>query len=376
MKIVFTGGGTGGHFYPIIAVAEKINEIIEERKLINVEMFFFSDQAYDEKALFKENVEFVKINSGKWRRYFSLRNFTDSLKIAKGMFSALWQLYSIYPDIVFSKGGYASLPTVWAARILRIPIFIHESDSRPGRVSLWSARFAKRIAVSYESAIEHFKIEDKGKIAVTGNPIRALIQLPLDKGAREFLNLSDDHPVIFITGGSQGAMAINDVVLDILPQLLERYNVIHQVGKENMEDVKLRSQAVVEKNQDRYKLFDFLNESAMRMVAGVSRLAISRAGSFIFELAIWGTPSIIIPIPEVVSHDQSSNAFAYARTGAAVVIEQENLLSSVLLAEINHLMDNSTLLSEMSAAAKQFARPGAARKIGDELVNIALTHEK
>src|SRR3989344_5932004 len=149
MKIVFTGGGTGGHFYPIIAIAEEINTVVRERKLVNVRLYFFSNAPYDERALFENNIEFVRIRSGKWRRYFSLLNFFDLFKLSWGIAKSLIQLYLIYPDVVFSKGGYVSLPTVLAARVLGIPIVIHESDSRPGRTNLWAGKFAARIALSY-----------------------------------------------------------------------------------------------------------------------------------------------------------------------------------------------------------------------------------
>lgn len=377
MKIVFTGGGTGGHFYPIIAIAEAINVIARERKLVNVRLYFFSNTPYEERALFENNIEFVRIRSGKWRRYFSLLNFFDLLKIGWGTVNALIRLYLIYPDIVFSKGGYVSLPTVLAARLLGIPIVIHESDSRPGRANLWAGKFAVRIALSYAEAANAFGPKRQTAIAVTGNPIRSLLRYPLTEGAREFLGLEPGLPIIFVTGGSQGAAAVNDVVVDALPELIKRYGVIHQTGGANLAAVEKRSRIVLEKNERaaRYKLFDYLDSAALRMAAGAATLAVSRAGSFIFELAQWGIPAILVPIPETVSHDQRSNAFIYARTGGAVVIEQNNLLPTVLVSEIDRLIGNPKLLEAMRAAAKRFARPQAARLIAGELVSIALSHE-
>ncbi|MEK7552930.1 MAG: UDP-N-acetylglucosamine--N-acetylmuramyl-(pentapeptide) pyrophosphoryl-undecaprenol N-acetylglucosamine transferase [Patescibacteria group bacterium] len=382
MKIVFTGGGTGGHFYPIIAVAEEVNALTRERKLVNVKLYFLSEQPYDHRALFDNGLEFVAVASGKWRRYFTPRNFLrnlfDLVRLGLGLVTALFKLYFIYPDVVFSKGGYASVPVVWAAHWLGLPVFIHESDTRPGRANLWASRFAKRIAVSYPEAVDYFKPADRGKIAVTGNPLRMNFKHPLRQGAREFLQLEPNRPVVFVTGGSQGARAINDVVVDILPSLLKEYAVIHQVGRDNFSDIKKRTQTVLagHPQADRYKLFDYLNESAMRMVAGVSDLVISRAGSTIFEIAEWGIPAILIPIPEKISHDQRTNAFTYARTGAAVVIEQDNLLPSVLLTEINRLLKNQKLLETMRLNAKNFSKPNAARLIAEELIKIALSHER
>ncbi|MBI2100916.1 MAG: UDP-N-acetylglucosamine--N-acetylmuramyl-(pentapeptide) pyrophosphoryl-undecaprenol N-acetylglucosamine transferase [Candidatus Vogelbacteria bacterium] len=378
MKIVFTGGGTGGHFYPIIAIAEAINIIVRERRLVNIRLYFFSSAPYDERALFENNIEFVRIRSGKWRRYFSLLNFFDPIKIIWGLGKALVQLYLIYPDVVFSKGGYVSLPTVLAARVLGIPVMIHESDSRPGRANLWAGRFAVRIALSYAEAASAFGVKRQSVIAVTGNPIRSLLHYPLTQGAREFLELEPNLPVIFITGGSQGAAAINEVVVDALPELVKRYSVIHQTGGVNLDAVEKRKRIVLEKNEHatRYKLFDYLDGSALRMAAGAATLAISRAGSVIFELAQWGIPAILVPIPESVSHDQRSNAFIYARAGGAIVIEQNNFLPTVLVSEIDRLIGNQKLLEAMRVGAKSFAKPEAARLIAGELLNIALSHER
>lgn len=377
MKIVFTGGGTGGHFYPIIAVAQAISQVAKERHLVDPKLYFFSNSPYDAKALFENNVEYHQISAGKWRRYFSLLNFTDTLKTGTGILKAIWKLYFLYPDIIFSKGGYAAFPTLFAARFLKIPVFIHESDSHPGRVSLWSAKFAIRIALSYPEAVEYFP-KEKDKAAITGNPIRDELLHPISVGAHEFLKLDKTVPLIYVTGGSLGAAKINDVLLDILPQLVEKYQVIHQVGEANYQDIQHRSNYLLNNNanRDRYKPFALLNTTALRMIAGVANLAISRAGSTIFEIATWELPAIIIPIPESISHDQRINAFTYARSGAAVVIEQDNLTASVLLSEINRLLGNQKLLDQMKAGAKQFARPDAARTIAGELLNLALEHER
>ena len=143
MKIVFTGGGTGGHFYPIIAVAERVNQIIDDESIIGAKLYYLSDNPYDKEALFENSLTYQEINAGKMRTYFSLRNFLIYLKLF-GMISALFKVFLIYPDVVFGKGGYASFPTLLAAKILHIPVLIHESDSAPGRVNKWAGKFAKK----------------------------------------------------------------------------------------------------------------------------------------------------------------------------------------------------------------------------------------
>lgn len=377
MKIVFTGGGTAGHFYPIIAVVEALTVIARERKLVNLKYYFLSDNPYDERALFENHIEFRRVRAGRLRRYFSLKIIPDFFSTLVGIFEAIFKLYSIYPDLVFCKGGYASFPVVFAARLLRIPIFVHESDSRPGRVNLFAARRAVRIALSYPEAVTFFLEEKRKSIAITGNPIRQDLLFPLAQGAREFLGLEPELPIVYVTGGSQGASVINETLLDVLPALLEKCQIVHQVGDRNLNEVKQRASVVLEKSpfRARYKLFPYLNSSAIRMVAGASALAVSRAGSAVFEFAQWGLPVILIPIPESISHDQRSNAFTYARSGGAVVIEQGNLTPSVLQSEIFRLLGNQELLTAMRVGSKKFARPDAARQIATELLSIAVSHE-
>ena len=156
MKILFTGGGTGGHFYPIIAVAEAISERVTEKKILPPKLYYMASNKYNPRVLFDHEIEFVQVPAGKIRRYFSLLNLTDLFKTAYGCLRALSKMFSIYPDVVFSKGGFDSFPALVAARFLRIPVVIHESDSEPGRVNAWAGKFAKKIAVSYPDAAKFF----------------------------------------------------------------------------------------------------------------------------------------------------------------------------------------------------------------------------
>lgn len=375
MKILFTGGGTGGHFYPIIAVAEEIRKVSEQEKTIMPKLYYMSDGPYNQKILFEHGIKFVAVPAGKRRHYASWLNWLDWFKTGYGIVVALIKMFIIFPDVVFGKGGYASFPALLAARLLGIPVIIHDSDSIPGRVNLWAGRFAQKIALSYPEAAKYFT---KGKTAVTGNPIRESILRPIKTGAFEFLHLNPDIPAIFIVGGSLGSVRINDSVLEILPKLLEKYQIIHQAGAANEEDIRLRTSVILEKdpNRDRYKMFGYLNDTALKMAAGAASLVISRAGSTIFEIANWGLPSIIIPIPESVSHDQKTNAYTFARNGAAIVIEEHNLTPSVLLAEINRLMSNEALRTEMAMAAQKYSNPEAGQTIARALVDVCLSHEQ
>ncbi|MEK7634856.1 MAG: UDP-N-acetylglucosamine--N-acetylmuramyl-(pentapeptide) pyrophosphoryl-undecaprenol N-acetylglucosamine transferase [Patescibacteria group bacterium] len=374
MKIIFTGGVTGGHFYPIIAVVESIQKISKEKKLLSPEMFFCAPSPYNQGLLYDHNITFKKITAGKMRRYFSLLNFTDFFKMAWGCLGALFDVFDIFPDVVFSKGGYGSFPVVLAARLLRIPVFVHESDSAPGRVNKWAGKFATRVAVSYEEAATYFPAN---KVVHTGQPILEERLTPITNEAGEFFGFDTSIPTIFIMGGSQGAELINNAVLDILPELVKNFQIIHQTGPLNKKVMEESADAVLLENpyKKRYKTFGYLNSLEMRMAAGIASLVISRGGSTIFEIASWQKPSIIIPITDSNADHQVKNAFAYAGSGACSVLQEENLKSHIFLSEIKRIIESKELSEKMQAGAKDFFKPGAANTIARELLAIVYSHE-
>jgi UDP-N-acetylglucosamine--N-acetylmuramyl-(pentapeptide) pyrophosphoryl-undecaprenol N-acetylglucosamine transferase len=375
MKILLTGGGTGGHFYPLIAVAEELHTVSKEKTLINSELYFMSDAPYNKGILFDNGIEFVKVPTGKYRRYFSILNFVDAFKTIYGVIYGFIKIFSIYPDVIFSKGGYASFPALFAAKILGIPVIIHESDTVPGKVNLWAGKFAKKIALSYPEAESFFP---KDKVAWTGNPLRKEILIPIDKKAQEFFELDDTSPIILVLGGSQGSEIINNAIIDALPQLVEIYQIIHQTGTKNIEEVKQTAKVILGDNPygKRYKPMEYLNPIALRIAAGEASLVITRAGSTLFEIAVWGVPAIVVPISSSNGDHQRKNAFAYARTGAAIVIEENNLTPEILIAQINILMGDVLKRQKMTSAAHIFGKHDAARTIAEEIINIALTHEQ
>jgi UDP-N-acetylglucosamine--N-acetylmuramyl-(pentapeptide) pyrophosphoryl-undecaprenol N-acetylglucosamine transferase len=328
MTIAFTGGGTGGHFYPIIAIAEALSDLVREEHLIAPQLYYLAPSVFDEKALFDNGIVYIRIPAGKLRRYWSLKNVPDFFITLFGTIRAVGALFRIYPDVVVGKGGYGSVPTILAARLLRIPVIIHESDSKPGRASLLAASWAKKIAISFESAAEYFPKNVQSKIARTGIPIRKALTRVEPEGAQEYLGLEKGIPTILILGGSQGSQRINESVLSSLTNLVSFANVIHQTGQENFKDVESVAHIVLanDPHAKRYHPINYLSEVSLQRASGAADVIVSRAGAnSIAEIGLWKKPSIIIPIPESVSHDQRSNAYAYARTGAAIVIEEENL---------------------------------------------------
>jgi UDP-N-acetylglucosamine--N-acetylmuramyl-(pentapeptide) pyrophosphoryl-undecaprenol N-acetylglucosamine transferase len=376
MKIVFTGGGTGGHFYPIIAVAQKVNHIIDQEKILGAKLYYFSDDPYDKEMLLENGISFEEINAGKMRTYFSFKNFTDIFKMFFGTINAIYKMFSIYPDVVFGKGGYGSFPTILAARILGIPIIIHESDSAPGRVNKWAGHFAKRVAVSFKEAAEYFP---KKTVAWTGQPIRTEIELKASqKEGLDYYKLESNIPVVFVLGGSQGAEIINNTILDALPRLIKNFQIIHQTGVLNFKNVVSQAEVILGSSSEktRYLPTPYLNPLAIKMASGVATIVVSRAGSTLFEIASWGVPSILIPFTNSNADHSRKNAFGYAHTGACGVIEEINLTANILSSEIERITEDKLTWGKMAQSAQAFNKKNAAQKIAREIVNIALEHEK
>lgn len=382
MKVLFTGGGTGGHFYPIIAVAQKLNMLLERERVARVEFFYMSTEPYDERLLHDNRITFIPVTAGKLRTYFSFQNFLDIFKTGWGIVKAFFKIFALYPDVVFSKGGYASFPVLVAARFFKIPVIVHESDSAPGRVNAWAGKFAQKIAISYPEAASYFP---EGRTALTGNPIREDILRPSGKDGFMEFGLDPKVPVILVLGGSQGAQKINNHMVSLAPRLVEKYQIIHQAGEANVAETQeiingLLTRGPYERHEgniyaSRYRVYGYLDAQTMKLASEIATIVISRAGSAIFEIAAWGVPAILIPITNSNADHQRKNAFAYARAGGANVIEEANLTPNILFAEIDRLMGDSVRRAEMKEAAQKFTRTDAAEKIAEQIVGVLVRHQ-
>lgn len=374
MKILLVGGGTGGHFYPLIAIAEELNKIADKENILHFNLYYMSDTPYDQHALDTQFIKFIPITAGKLRVYPSFQNFLDLFRTFFGIFGALRKLFSLYPDVIISKGGYAAFPVLLAARIFRIPVIIHESDTVAGRVNKWSGKFAERVALSFPEAAVYF---DESKVSVVGNPVRHMVATGATENPAKFFDMDPNIPIIGVVGGSQGAKAINSMITSILPDLVKKYQIIHQTGIDNYDDVMTEVKIILEENvyRNRYKAIPFLNELQTKMFGGACKMIISRSGSMLFEIASWGKPSIMIPYPLAHDDHQKKNAYHYARVGAAVVIEEGNMTSSVLIHEIENILDHKDHYEVMAHHAKEFYKPDAAAKIATEAIKIAMSHE-
>lgn len=364
MRIVITGGGTGGHLTPLVAVSKKIQEKVPE-----VEFIFIGPKSkFVDDIIGKENIPIKYIQAGKLRRYFSLHNIVDFFRIPIGIVQSLWLLLVYMPDAIFSKGGYASFPVVIAGWIYRIPILTHESDSNPGLANSIIGKFSNRVAVAYTEAEKYFPAS---QVVLTGNPLRENINKGDAVKARELFKLTESKKIIFIWGGSQGSASINEKVLRILPQLLAKYQVIHQVGEANFEEIKKKAGELgIKVGHDGYYAIPFLAEELLDVLA-VADLIISRAGATsIAEIAANAKPAIIIPLEKSASDHQRMNAYSLAKAGGCIVMEENNMGEHMLMEEIEKIMNDEALRARLINNVQSFYYPKATIKIADGILGM------
>ena len=369
MRILFTGGGTGGHVVPIIAIAREIKRIYQKDDL---EFYFLGPKdELGSALLLAEGIKIRSVLSGKIRRYFSFKSFFLNLldllvKIPIGILQSFFHIFLLSPDLIFSKGGYGSFPCVLAGKALFVPIFLHESDISPGFTNKVVRNLVLEIFTSFPDT-EHFSPR---KLIVVGNPIRKELLEGSKKEGRESFQITSKKPVVLILGGSQGSQRVNDEILEVLPQLLTDFELIHQTGKRNYQEIKKEYKALIDKDlEPYYHLFDYLGEKELAQAYALADLVVSRAGSgSIFEIAAKGIPSILVPLPEAAQNHQLKNAYAYQEAGAGIVIEESNFSSHYFLEKIRFLFENPKELKEIKEKAKEFSRPEAGWIIAHYLV--------
>jgi len=374
MKIVFTGGGTGGHIFPIISIIRELKKIYPYE---NLKLYYIGPKDKFSEFLFQnEQVKVKTIFTGKIRRYLNFVSFFQNIfdifiKIPLGIIQSFFILIFLWPDLIFAKGGYGSIPVVLVGKMLFRTIFIHESDIAPGKTNKIIAKFAKEIFTAFPETKFY---QEQEKIICVGNPLRAELlsaDNSKEKGKKLF-NIESSKPVIFIMGGSQGAQKINDRVLEVLPAFLKDFEIIHQCGRKNYAQIKKEFEIILKKEeQARYHLYSFLNEEQLREAYNVCDFIISRAGSgSIFEIAAVGKPSILVPIAGSAQNHQYLNAYYYQKIGACEVIEEANFKPHFLLERIKYFFANPLLLEEMKKNAKAFAKPEAAKIIATYIVEF------
>lgn len=374
-RVVFTGGGSGGHVYPIIAVAEALQRRLAELNA-PAEFDYLGPKDEYSALLAGHGITIHAISSGKIRRYMSAQNFLDAPKFVIGFLQALFTLYFIMPDVIFSKGGTGALPVVVAAWFYRIPVAIHDSDAQPGLTNVTSGRFATKVFLSFARAAAFFA---QGKVEVTGSPLRAelLGERPSKESAKEMMGFDKSQPLILILGGSQGAMRINEFILGNVQQFIGIASVLHQTGAGNFDDVQKLSKVALASAPItfRYVPVPYFSGGGqtgdMLTALTAADLVVARSGSSVCEFAAFGLPAILIPLTESANDHQRVDAYEFANAGAAVVIEEANLLPGIFFAQLKNILGNDEQRAKMSAASSAFFIPGAAEKIADGLMMIS-----
>ncbi len=366
MRVLFTGGDTGGHIMPIIAVAEKLNDLLRASgEKINF-LFIGNDSPFNE-IIANYGIPIKTIRTYKIRRYWSIKNLTELINLPIGIAQAFSRVYSYMPDVVFSKGGHASFPVTFAAWFFRVPIIIHESDSAAGLANVIEGKMADRVAISFPDAQNYFS---KKKIIFTGNPVRAeIFQGSKERAAEEF-GLKSDLPVILILGGSQGAQKINDIVLQSLPKIIAKIQIIHQCGVNNFEETKKTIENLGLTGLDNYRLYPFLLDNLPDAYAA-SDLVVSRAGANnIAEIISLNKPAILIPLSSSAGGHQMKNAYYYSEKGAALLLDETNLTPNMLYDAIFGILENKPKQMQMMRASRALAAKDAAQLIAEEIIKL------
>lgn len=373
LRLLLAGGGTGGHIYPLVTVKKKIQQYCEEHE-IELDARYFGSAGPFETYLTNNGVRVTRIASSKLRRYFSLLNIVDFFRFFWGVLSAIIKMFFFMPDVVFSKGGPGALAVIYAARFYRIPVVLHESDAVVGMTNRVSAKHAEIIEVAFPEAVT--SLPSDRQVRVVGGLVRDGLTIDEPRStSRLAMGMPTGKPVILVLGGSQGAQAINYFVLENAEELLKNFAIIHQVGRNNYLQFKAEYEFMSRNHTDNlhasYRMHPYLDDAQMATALNACDIVVSRAGSQIFELAALGKPAILIPLPESANDHQRANAYAYAKSGAAIVIEEENLLPGVFITQVNKLLSDPGQTERMSQSARTFYKANAVDAVARDVIDAS-----
>jgi len=364
-RILLVGGGTGGHIYPLVAVARQLKS-----QAADVEVRMMGDGPLLKRAAEEAGIHYTTIIAPKLRRYTSAWNFFDIFKIPLALMQSLWHLLLYMPDAVFAKGAYTCAFPVLVARLYAIPVYLHESDSVPGLANRMLAKHSRLVFTSFTSADEYFSTLGRPTLLV-GNPFRAELCCVDRAVAHTALKLDSAKKTIFITGSSLGAVQLNDLILNSVVQLVQKgYQVVHQTGERNFADVKKAIELTMTEGKDsyapliaaQYRVYPFLDQGQLATAYGAADIAVTRASAgMLTELSYLGKPMIIVPLSGSANDHQLYNATELARFGA-VVMDGANVSGQVLMAQITRLLKPATF-AEISKRIRGFAKPDAAQRI-------------
>jgi len=379
INILVTGGGSSGHISPALAIVDTIGALAAGADWRPRFRYIGGKRGIEQRIVAGAGLDFVGIETGKLRRYFSLENLTDLLRIPIGVGQALAEVRRFDPDIVLSTGGYVGVPPVLAAWLLRKPILTHEQTVQIGLANRITARFATRIALSFASAADELPPRLRRKTIVTGNPVRALIfGGDRAEGARlaGFAAADDTLPAVYVTGGSQGARIINWAMEAALPDLLASCRVVHQCGQQpageeqDYDRLARAAEHLPPELRRRYFVTRFVGDEIKHIFA-LADLVVGRAGAgTIAEICVLGKPALYIPLVPTGGDEQTRNARACAQAGAAVILPQAELSGPRLLSEVRPLLAERERLAAMGRAALALGKPNAARDVARALLAL------
>lgn len=368
-RIVIAGGGTGGHVQPAIAVAS----VLRQRAPVAL-TWIGSSSGIEQETARSQEILFHAIPTGKLRRYFSLHTILDAVRIPFGILRARLLLRSLKPDVVFSTGGFVSVPTVVAAWLAGIPIVTHEQTATIGLANKINARLADRIALAYVQTGE--LLPNAGdRLVVTGNPVRGELSGGDGERGRSALGFSDALPIIYITGGSLGAQAINQTIQQSLPELVKSAQIVHQCGPAAMNGdyprlLEARANLPTDL-RDRYVVRERIRPELADIYACTDLVIGRSGGGTVAELALLGKPSILIPLPGTSSDEQTRNAQVLANAGGAILLPQSELSPERLTHQVAALIADPDHRAKMANAAKSVAMPDAAQRLAQEILTLA-----
>lgn len=369
LRLIIAAGGTGGHVLPAVAVIEELKS-----RDIPTEILWIGSHGGVERDIAESHgIQFHAVQTGKLRRYIDVQTIADGIRIPIGTMQAWAKVVSFKPDVIFGAGGNVSVPTV-VSGARRAPVLTHEQTAQVGIANKIAARFARRFAAAYEetAVIARGYHQD---VVVTGNPVRASLATGDTTKAWEHFGLTPDLPVIFVTGGARGASPINQRVEKLLPDLLHHAQIVHQAGPPVANDdaarLRKRKEDWPRHLQDRYVVQEFLGPEIADLYA-ITDLVIARAGAgTVAELAFLKKPSILIPLAGTWGDEQRKNARVLTSVSGAIAIEQEDASPGRLRSEILELIEDPTRRRAMGDAAGKIARPDAAARLVDELLDVA-----
>ncbi len=369
-RVLLVGGGTGGHIYPLVAVAKALRAQSRD-----VQVRMMGDGPLLKRAADEAGIEYRTIIAPKLRRYASTGNIFDVFKIPVALVQSLWQLLVYMPDAVFAKGGYTCAFPVLVARLYRIPVYLHESDSIPGLANRMLAKRSKLVFTSFASTDAYFQKLGRPTLLV-GNPFRAELCCVDRALAHSALKLDASKKTVFIAGGSSGAVQLNDLVLDCIVQMVQKgFQVIHQTGDKNFAEVKKTIEQYMTEGKDsyatliaaQYRVYPFLDQGQLATAYGACDIAVTRGSAgMLTELSYLGKPMIIVPLPGSASDHQLVNAQELAGLGA-VVMDGANVSAQVLMTQLTHLLD-PIVYADISARICTFAKPDAASRIAQTIL--------